>query len=905
MALPRFDPTRWALISPQLDRVLDVEGRERAALLDDIAATDPALAADLRALLAQHESLSGSTFLETESVTPNLDVDALTATLADLQIGAYTLRSLIGQGGMGSVWLAERTDGQFAGVAALKLLNLSLVGKASAARFRREGAILARLSHPSIARLLDAGVSSTGQPYLVLEHVDGSHIDAYCRQHGLDESARVSLFMQVLAGVAQAHAQLVIHRDIKPSNLMVSKDGHAKLLDFGIAAFLEPVTVSGADSSTPPPDELTRVAGHAHTLNYASPEQLRRDRVGAASDIYSLGAVLHNLLSERSPYRVDKGGAAEREAAILAGDVLPLAHSSNLTRFKISRDLASITKKAMALSAADRYDSVSSFRDDLQRFLEGNPVRARGRARAYLLRNFAKRHWLSLSVVAAAFAAISVAALMIWWESETLRRTKAFLIEALTPTSYYTDGGGLLTQRELLMRAANGIPQRFADQPKAAGELYQAIGESLFNMGEQADALDVRQRGQPLLDAVHGPRSVPAIRNASRVTYLFFTLRRTPEFLAGMTDLRDRCEYSEAALPALHCYSIERMQSQHRSQIGQSRISSARWEAVDARVSSQLKSTDPWHELVNYWGSLAATNVSEVNRSKAHWARLLVLPTVAGRGRGEHQYALAASRLLNEAGFYDEAATLARTVYQQGVAYLGTGFDARLFYAPGVAQSQAAAGVASSVFDIEDVLRRGIAATDTRATPEARQESAESRAALGVLLVGSGRADEAVGFLRDALALQRERVSVTNGEPVYSENVMRLQLQLAAVAALTHAAEAERSLVQLRDECERAADVSCLMRADALLGVISASGIERDAAWSRATNAMQRTGARLPDVRVMFRAMATAGVGTARDIPAPVEDATVTLMRNYVQRVLAETAREIAERAALTTTPAR
>ncbi len=878
-ARPTLDSERWRTLSPLLDQALDLDAAERERWLQQVMATDASLAADLRAVLAQGASADHSDFLE-NGPPPRVFWDN-NATLANLHIGAYTLRSPIGQGGMGSVWLAERTDGQFEGQAAVKLLNLALVGKATAERFRREGAILARLSHPSIARLLDAGLSSTGQPYLVLEHVHGEHIDDYCRTRGLDERARVRLFMHVLAGVANAHAQLVIHRDIKPSNVLVSADGQVKLLDFGIATFLEQDTESGLFASVAA-DDLTRAAGHAHTLNYASPEQIRRERVGTASDIFSLGALLYGLLADRPAYRAVRGTAAEREEAILAGLVLPLNQSDNKTSFRISRDLESITLKAMSLKAADRYDSVTGLRDDLERFLDARPVSARGRARGYLAFNFVRRHWLALSGAVIAFTAVSVAAFLIWSESETLRRTKAFLIEALTPTGYYTDGSGLLTQRELLMRAADGIPAKFADEPKAAGELYQAIGESLFNMGEQQDALTVRNRAQPLVDAVRGRSSIEAVRNASRVTYLYFTLRRTPEFLAAMEDLKDRCNYSDDGTPSPQCYAIERMQSQHRSLMGQSRLSTARWEQVDARVTPRLKGDDLWQVQVNYWGALAATNVAEMERAKAHWARLLALPRVQQHARGDHQYALAIARALGEAGFVGEAAELSRTVYQQGIDYLGQGFDARLFYVPGVANLQSASG---KFFDTESLLRTGIEKTNALATPEARQESAESRAALGLMLIAQRRFDEARPWLDEALALQNAR------HDGHNENAVRIRLQLATLMAISgDIAGAEAATSAVRAQCEREGDMSGLVRANALLGAISRDPASRDAAWNRAVAAMEKNSARFPDIQVLLRTL-----NSNRAMPPPREDATVAAMRTYAKKVLDETARAISQ----------
>ncbi len=193
-------------------------------------------------------------------------IEPIEASLAGVTIGAYTLKSSIGHGGMGSVWLASRSDGRFEGQVAVKLLNAALVGRGGEERFRREGTILARLAHPHIARLIDAGVSNTGQPYLVLELVEGRHLDAYCNEARLSVEARIRLFLDVQSAVAHAHANLIVHRDLKPSNVLVTADGQVKLLDFSIAKLIEDDGVS----------RLTREAGSALTPKYAAPEQVDR-----------------------------------------------------------------------------------------------------------------------------------------------------------------------------------------------------------------------------------------------------------------------------------------------------------------------------------------------------------------------------------------------------------------------------------------------------------------------------------------------------------------------------------------------------------------------------------------------------------------------------------------------------
>src|SRR5688572_21735178 len=262
-------PDRWRALSPYLDHALDIPTEEWSSWLSAIEAQDPALAADLQTMLAEHHVVHRSRFLERAVLDPRA---MPMQSLAGQVVGAYKLQSPIGQGGSGSVWLAERCDGRFEGRAAVKLLNIALLGRAGEERFKREGTILARLQHPRIAHLIDAGVSPAGQPYLVLEHVDGRSIDRYCDERSLGIEARLQLFLDVLDAVAHAHANLIVHRDIKPANVLVSTDGQVKLLDFGIAKLIErdgPMGPGTADATA-----LTREGGAALTPEYAAPEQL-------------------------------------------------------------------------------------------------------------------------------------------------------------------------------------------------------------------------------------------------------------------------------------------------------------------------------------------------------------------------------------------------------------------------------------------------------------------------------------------------------------------------------------------------------------------------------------------------------------------------------------------------------
>jgi serine/threonine-protein kinase len=403
---------RWRAVSPHLDRALDLTGPERTLWLASLEIEDPALAAELSALLQEADAVQREGYLEAGAVTPP-------ASLAGLAIGAYTLISLIGAGGMGTVWLARRSDGRFEGEAAVKLLNPSLIGHAGEERFSLEGSILARLRHPHIAQLIDAGVSGLSQPYLVLEYVDGERIDAYCDGRKLEIEARIRLFLDVLAAVSHAHANLIVHRDLKPSNVLVGTDGRVKLLDFGIAKLLE--RDLGAGEAT----ALTR-EGAVLTPEYAAPEQLAGGHVTTATDVYALGVLLYVLLAGRHPISEGTRSTAELLRAVLEKEPARLSETfassgkqapaktaaqrstpAGRLRRLLRGDLDTIVAKALKKDPAERYASVAALADDLRRHLDHQPIGARPDALAYRAAKFVRRNRAPVALTALTLLALA------------------------------------------------------------------------------------------------------------------------------------------------------------------------------------------------------------------------------------------------------------------------------------------------------------------------------------------------------------------------------------------------------------------------------------------------------------------------------------------------------------------
>ena len=427
--MARLDMGRWKEISALLDELLDVDASARAARLGTIRADDAALARELEALLAHESKVVDEGWLEGSVLVSGEGLEGLT-------LGGYTLDACIGHGGMGSVWLAHRSDGRFEGNAAVKLLNLALMGREGAKRFQREGSLLARLQHPHIARLLDAGLAPGGQPYLVLEHIEGGPIDRVCDARRADVESRLRLFLEVVDAVAYAHSRLVVHLDLKPSNILVTAEGEPKLLDFGIARLIDESGATGDDA------RVTLTAARAFTPDYAAPEQLRGEPVSGATDVYALGVLLYVLLSGQHPTAPRDGTLAQHLQAALgvepvrlsvavvrggaeggrdAGRLAQLAEARGTTPAALARSLAgdldNIVAKALSKDPQERYPTPAALGDDLRRHFEHHPVVARAASLRYRAGKFIVRHRWTLGLSAAVVLSLSAVTSVAVWKS--------------------------------------------------------------------------------------------------------------------------------------------------------------------------------------------------------------------------------------------------------------------------------------------------------------------------------------------------------------------------------------------------------------------------------------------------------------------------------------------------------
>jgi serine/threonine-protein kinase len=514
----------WPALSDLLDEALALPPGQRDAWLDALDGASAQHRESLRALLATQAGIETGDFLaDLPSLPPTAPLHAGAA--AGAIVGPYRLISQIGRGGMASVWLAERVDGLMKRQVALKLPAVAW-GETFATRLAREREILASLAHEHIARLYDAGVDAQGRPFLAMEYIAGAPIDVYCRQRQLALADRVDLLLQVMAAVTHAHGRLVVHRDLKPSNILVSAEARVSLLDFGIAKLLEgDLTEESA---------LTRAAGHALTPDYASPEQIRGEPLGTASDVYSLAVVAYELLAGERPYRLPHAGAAELMQAIATVEP-PKASEKAADRAlqrQLQGDLDAILHRALKQRPDERYVSMDAFAQDLRRWRDGLPVQARPDGLAYRAAKFMGRYRIQVAAGAVAVLALLTGSTLALWqarearaqatraqnEAATAKAVQAFIESVFMANSGHQadpDAARQTTARELLDRGAERIDRELAGAPEAQLRLYQTMQEMYMHMALNERVVALQRRSLALATKLHGTDSSVAVQEAT------------------------------------------------------------------------------------------------------------------------------------------------------------------------------------------------------------------------------------------------------------------------------------------------------------------------------------------------------------------------------------------------------
>ncbi len=476
------------------------EPRDRERLVESVRADDPVLGGELAALLEAH--FDDPAFLSGPLIDDVSEIVAgyLEASLVGSRIGSWQVDAVLHRGGMGTVYHAHRTDVDFEQHAALKVIRADLGSPELVRRFAQERRLLARLEHPNIARLLDGGTTPDGLPYLVMEHVRGEMIDVWCARERPSPDRLLLVFDQICQAVNFAHQNLVVHRDIKPSNILVTEDGTAKLLDFGIA---ELERQAGSEAEAEPS------GGRMLTPDYASPEHFRGDEAGTAADTYSLGVLLYRLLTGETPYHVDPASTPQ-EAERVVVETIPVAPSLVMAArgMRLPRrvaDLDAIVLRALRKDPVERYPSVLALADDLRRYADSLPVQARPATAGYLTVRFIGRNWAPLAAAATiVLLLVSGLSAALWQagvaerqrdiaraETATAASAVEFLKTVLGSANPWRDIEGAETVDDVIRLAEEQLDSMLGDEPAARAYILAALGEVAAGRGEleRADRL--------------------------------------------------------------------------------------------------------------------------------------------------------------------------------------------------------------------------------------------------------------------------------------------------------------------------------------------------------------------------------------------------------------------------------
>lgn len=622
--LMRATPEDWKQLFKLADEAFELAGDARESWMQRLAPEHAHLAPLLRDLFAEQSSAKSEQFLNTlpaVTIFPELlaigrtgmSAQPASSLQAGSMVGPYRLLREVGLGGMGAVWLAERADGTLKRTVALKLPYAGPFQQQIAERFARERDILAALAHKNIARLYDAGATELGQPYLAMEFIEGVPITQYCDTKRLTVDERVRLFRQVLSAVQYAHSNLVLHRDLKPTNILVNGEGTVSLLDFGIAKVM-----SGSEVNA---TEITQVGGAALTPDYASPEQINGTPLSTASDVYSLGVILFELLAGARPYHLKRGTRGELEEAITSAEAtrpsraaadtqhrtatsastasIQAAAYRQTTPEKLSRvlkgDLDTIVLKALKKKPIDRYATVAALDDDLARYLRGDTVLARPDRAWYRLKKFAQRNKWAVASVGAVVLALAVGMSAAMWQAREANRQAnlsdaraAFWADLFAEAAPRDHTKSMPSIQDLLNKGETLVPPPRAGQTDVQAMLYADLARVWRSIGSYHQAIPLYEQGLAQTEAAFGKTSQEA--NDYRISMMrhygwgmqyprLFALEPTVRELCGTAALyrNERCARAGHArayayINAGHLLAGEKLAAQDLALVSQIKV---------------------------------------------------------------------------------------------------------------------------------------------------------------------------------------------------------------------------------------------------------------------------------------------------------------------------------------------
>jgi tetratricopeptide (TPR) repeat protein/tRNA A-37 threonylcarbamoyl transferase component Bud32 len=506
------EAARWVQIQEVFHSASELPPDARSSYLDEVCAGDTELRNEVEGVLRSYRQTVSDPIKEA--------VDAGTGSLGEVsggpkpgtQVGVYRLIRQIGEGGMGTVYLAERADQQYRRQVAIKLVRAEIAAGEVLERFRAERQILANLDHPNIARMMDGGISEFGWPYLVMEYVEGTPIDAYCRCHSLSIRDCVRLFRTVCSAVEHAHRNLTIHRDLKPSNILVTGEGVPKLLDFGIAKLLNEEQANG----------MTRATERLMTAEYASPEQILGEPVTTGTDVYGLGLILYELLTSTRAREVRDHSLLTLQRTICETDPRrPSVRAADAGRAQELRgDLDHIVLKALRREPEARYGSVEQLSGDLQNYLEGFPVVARRGSGRYRAAKFVRRQRVAVAVasalvllISALAASMTVLAVRLARESARAEQVSSFLTQLFRGSDPFRVKGDKVTARELLDEGARRVARDLQGQPEVRAQVLDTMALAYQHLGAYDRAEALFQQEAAAYAEASGPKSFGVARS--------------------------------------------------------------------------------------------------------------------------------------------------------------------------------------------------------------------------------------------------------------------------------------------------------------------------------------------------------------------------------------------------------
>ena len=775
-----MDRERWLAASPYFDQSLDLPAGQLDAWLQQLEVHQPQIAADVRQLLALQSHDAFADFLRGRA---GAEPDEIALAREGDRIGSFRITRELGSGGMGVVFLAERADGHFEQQVALKILKFS----AARLHFAQERQILASLHHPSIARLIDGGLTAAGRPYLAMEYVGGLPIDRYCDEKRLGIPERLALFVKVAEAVQYAHQRLIVHRDLKPSNIVVTVDGAVKLLDFGIARLLEPDALAHA---VPPAHEMGRLL----TPACASPEQARGLPVTTATDIYQLGVLLYGLLTGRTPH--DLEGRSSFDALRIVSESEPVRPGA--VSQSLRGDIDAILMKTLRKEPEDRYASVGKLIEDIESHLHGHPVAARPALWTYRSSKFVRRNRAAVAIAAVTLCAFGF--LIVWYTSQlAAERDRAsavseFLTDVLRGSPSRVAKGDT-TARELLDRGAERVDAELADQPAVQGRLLNVIGEAYVQY-------DVNNKAQPLLERalqLNIREFGASSKEVSDSQYALATLaRKRDEFGKSLRLYEEALAIRERALGPSHVAVADALNgiagTLYRMGDAEKSIHASE-RALEIYKRSVGEDDERTLNVINTLIG-ASTSAGDLNRVRAHF-EALVQRTERKLGPDHPHFAAALSNLAMikvESGIYDgveeqmrRALSIMERVYGRehgNVSNALTNLGAFLHETGRLRESQ-------------DVLERAIA-TQRRVSGPGHLLEATAHARLARVLHGRGDDEAAVEHYRAAIELRRKTLGPNERYAMVLSNLGQLWLDqgnLEQAASALH-----ESLAILRKE---------------------------------------------------------------------------------------------------------